>query len=81
MPIFMLYIIIFIFSSMASFSSLSKGSWFTERVKFVILIISLTSLALLCLFTSIFYSWVHIFGLIYTYLFAAWISSYIIKKI
>lgn len=79
MPIFLPYILIIVVAFVASFSSLSRGSFFNEIAKFIILAIALIVLITFCIVITILYSWVHIPGLLGTFVISAWISAAVFK--
>jgi hypothetical protein len=76
MPLFLLYILVALLSSLASISSVSRGSIFTETVKFTTLAISILCLIIMSVIVTILYSWIHIFGLILIYIVIAWVASF-----
>lgn len=79
MPVFLPYIIVIIVAVLASFSSLSKGSYFNENIKFIVLVLALIILIVLCIITTISYSWIHIIGLAGTFIISALVSSAILS--
>jgi len=71
MPFYIPYILVVVFSAMAVFASLSRGSFFTDTVKFCFLVISLLVLIASCIYLTLTVSWLHIFGLILDYILSA----------
>lgn len=71
------YILVILFSAITSISSVSKGALFTEAVKTITLLVSLVILIISCIFITITLSWIHIILIILTYIFTAWISSFL----
>lgn len=79
MTVFLLYIIVIIVAFLVSFSSLSKGSYFNENLKAIVLVIALIILITLCIISTILYSWIHIIGLVVAFVISAWVSSGILS--
>lgn len=74
------YVIVVLFSAIATFASLSNGSFFTEYKKFAFLIVSILVLIACCVYMTLNYSWIHIFALVAEYIFAAWTFAAFFSK-
>lgn len=77
MSLLLTYILVIVAFAITSFAALSKGTWFNEKVKFIILVIAILFIIIMCIMVSIWYSWLHIFGLIGTALVSAWVFAFI----
>ena len=80
MSLLLIYLLVVIGFAVASFSALSRGSFFREKAKALILIIAILVLIVMCILATIWYSWFHIIGLIVTGVLSAWIFAFIWKK-
>ena len=80
MPLFLMYILVVIAFAIATFASLSRGSLFNEKVKFIVLIFAIIVLIVMCILASIWYSWLNIFGLIGTGLVSLWVFGFILQS-
>lgn len=79
MSIFIPYIVVVFFSILASYSSLSRGSFFSDTVKGIITTLSFIILILMCVVSTKMFSWIHIIWLIVSFVIGAWISTYLLK--
>lgn len=79
MSIIVPYIVVVFFSILASFSSLSRGSFFTDAVQGIITLISFIVLISMCVASTILFSWIHIILLFATFVITAWISAFLLK--
>lgn len=79
MSLLLIYILVIIAFAFATFANLSRGAWFKETVKAIILIIAILLTITMCIFAAIWYSWLHIFGLLGTALMSVWFFGFIWK--
>lgn len=79
MSILLIYILVIIAFAIATFANLSRGAFFKETVKAIILIIAILLTITMCILATIWYSWLHIIGLLGTALVSAWVFGFIWK--
>ena len=77
MSIPLIYISVCITASVASIATVSRGAFFSQVVKFILSVLTIIVLIAMAIVATINFSWVHILGLVATYLGSLWIVSFV----